>query len=226
MKNVIDTKLIMDRMNDNPNMKSLKQSSVASYMRDFASINNIAPLLGIKYAYRRVVDYKVELPENYLEVRAVRVCHDLDPVLFEENKLNASFDNSVVKDKTETGRYTVQNGILFLDQESGIVEVEYKALEVDDYGLPVFPYDGSLMQAIEGYVKWRYYSILSEVKMISEAFTQKAERQYLWYIGQYTNKVEMLSYDEAVAVAHNWQRLLKTRNRNTPGKELPEINNI
>ena len=228
MRDKISTRLIMDRMNDNPNMKSLKQSSVASYVRDFASINSIVPMLGIKYAYRKTADYKASLPDNLLELRKVHVCPDtiLDPALFEDNTLNASYDNSIVKNKYALGSYKVENRVLFLDVEVLQVELEYKALVLDELGFPIFPYDGSLMQAIEWYVKWRYYTILSEINMIQQGFVDKAEKQYEWYIGQYVSKEDMLSFDEAVTVANSWQRLLDTRSRNTPGTQFREFNSM
>ena len=226
MTGKISTRLIMDRMNDNPNMKSLKQSSVASYIRDFASINGIEPMLGIKYAYRKIIEYKTELPDNLLELRSVRVCESLNPALFEDDTLNASYSNSVVTNKYELGSYKVENRILFTDVKTLQIEIEYKALETDDLGFPIFPYDGSLMQAIEWYVKWRYYIILAEINMIQQNFVDKAEKQYGWYIGQYVAKSDMLSYDEAVTVAHTWQRLLDTRSRNTAGTQFKEFKSI
>ena len=153
------------------------------------------------------------------------MCSDtkLHPALFEENTLNASFDNSIIKNKSQLGSYKVENQVLFIDHKDAKLELEYKSIDVCDQGFPMVAYDGSLMQAIEWYVKWRYYTILMESSIISQTLVTNAEKQYAWYIGQYTSKVEMLSYDEAITMAHTWQRLIDTRNRNNAGHQFREF---
>lgn len=223
----ITVRRIMDRLLDNPNMKTLKLSSAAAYIKDLCSILNIAPVLGVKFQYLTIEDYKVEIPAEFLDVEKVYLCDDdwLDNALFENNSLNASLDDSMIResDKTEYGEYVIRNNVLFVDIEETKVEIKGTTINVDDIGFPLIPYDGSLMEAVTNWIKYKHYTILNESGVIADKFPAKAHREYTWYIGQYTSKVDMLSYDEAVSVAHGWQRLLDTRNRNTRGRGLPQF---
>lgn len=226
----IGMKRIMDRLTDNPNMKSLKLSSAAAYVKDFSSINEVHPILSIKYGYIKIEDSSAMLPEEVLDLRAVYMCNctDLSPLYHTNNRLAAGLDASLVRDvdKEALGRYHVQNGVLFSDIKDTVLEIKYKALNLDNMGFPLLPYDGSLMQAIENYVKYRYYCILYEIGEISERLLVKANQEYCWYIGQYTSKQEMLSYDEALSIANSWQRLIDTKNLDTRGREFPELKNM
>jgi hypothetical protein len=235
---LITLRRIMDRLLQNPNMRNLEISSAAAYVKDFCGINDIAPILTKKFTYLNIEDYKAELPASVLEVEAVYLCkftaddveYDSDavsphPAIYRDGTLNAALSESIIneKDKTVFGEYKVENNVLFTDIEKGVVEIYAKHLRVDDTGFPVLVYDGSLMQAVENYVKYRYYTILYESGTIPEKFIARAEREYTWYIAQYTSKVEIPNYDEAVAIAHSWQRLIVTRNRNTRGAGYPQF---
>ncbi len=223
----ITVRRVMDRLLDNPNMKTLKLSSAAAYIKDLCSIMNIAPVLGIEFQYLDVEDSKVEIPAKFLDVEKVYLCDTewLDNALFENNSLNASLDDSMIReeDKTEYGEYVIRNNILFTDIETTKVQIKGTVINVDDTGFPLLPYDGSLMEAVTNWIKYKHYTILAESGVMSDKFSMKAHKEYSWYIGQYISKVDMLSVDEAVSVAHGWQRLVDTRNRNTRGKSLPQF---
>ena len=223
----ISVNRVMDRLLDNPNMKTLKLSSAAAYIKDLCTIVGIAPLLNVKFQYLTVEDSKVEIPSEFLDVEKVYLCDDewLDNALFENNSLNAAMDDSLIRedDKVEYGEYVIRNNVLFTDIETTKVEIKGTIINVDDNGFPLIPYDGSLMEAVTNWIKYKHYTILAESGIMAERWAMKAHKEYTWYIGQYTSRVDMLSYDEAVSMANGWQRLVDTRSRNTRGKSLPQF---
>lgn len=227
----ITIRRLMDRLTDNPNLKTLKTSSVAAYVKDMCGINNIVPILKTGFNYIEINEHKGELPLDCLEVRKVYICKDdanLHPVVYEDNSLLAAMDESIMRpgDKTEYGEWRVEGDILFTDLSTiSKVEVMYRALRVDDVGFPLIPDEGSLMQATENYVKWRHYTILAESGIMADKYVTKTAQQYEWYIAQYTSKMDMLSEDEAVSVMNSWQRLVQTRNRNKRGGVFPQFMN-
>lgn len=222
---------IMDRLFQNPMLKSLQKSTVASYVKDLASLNRVTPLLGTGYWYIRTQQYKGEIPADCSDVKDVYVCNiiSLDNSLFSDEKLNSALSSSIVreKDKTGYGEYKVENNVLFVDlEDSLLVEIKGTRILVDDSGYPLIPYDGSLMEAVINWVKYHHFTILFEMDKISKAKVDAAHQQYCWYIGQYVSNVEMISVDEAVSVANSWQRLINTRNLNKRGRSLPEHLNM
>ena len=219
----IGVKRIMDRLLDNPNMKGLKPSSVAGYIKDMISINHISPLMAPMFVYLKPLDGMVTLPTNCSDhsVTGVFYCDaKLPQQFFNKTRLigsngspvpNSGDDAIPFLDGPPIGVYDVKYGVLHTSYNLPL-KVEYTSIPVDSYGYPTLPYDGSLMNAVLNYVKVQYYTILVETNQISQHLLTKAEREYGWYIGQYTTKNDILTYDEAVSVAHTWQRLVDTRN--------------
>jgi hypothetical protein len=79
------------------------------------------------------------------------------------------------------------------------------------------------MEAVINYIKFRYFTILWENDILPKNKADAAHSEYVWYIGQYSTNAIMLTYDEAVAWANSWQRLLNDRNLDMDSKSLPQI---
>lgn len=218
---------IMDRLLVNPALKSLGYSTAAAYVKDFASINGLQPVLGYYLTYVKTSDYKAELPTNVVDVKDVYSCSNLDSQWFEDNRLGAALSDSIVrsKDKVSYKAYTVKDNILFTDQkEDQVLEVGYTAIRVDEEGFPTLPYDGSLMMAVTNFIKWQYYDMLGDCDANTINASKRAEQQYAWYIAQYQSKNIVPTYDEAVSWVNSWQRLLDTRNQDMNSKHIRQGN--
>lgn len=222
----IDMRFIMNRLLDNPVMKNIKLSSIAAYVKDFSSINAIGPVVGFGYTYTKILGYKATLPTNYGDVRSMYLCDsNISSALVESNRMSASMRSSKIpnKDKREYGTYDIKGNTIFTDVETGVLEVYHTMMRVDEYGFPVLPYDGSLMEAVTNYIMYKYFKLLWQNDIMPKNKSDDAHQEYVWYIGQYTTNAMMPSYDEAVAWANSWQRLLDDKNLDLDDKSFPEI---
>ena len=220
---------VMDRLMDNPNMRGLKKSSVAAYIKDLISIVSLPTMQIPMMVYLKPEDGIATLPDNCGDKAVEGVFRCTDPMLpqyFNKTRLvSMPVDELPNVNVSPIGVYRVEYGSVTLSSDDPI-KVVYKAIPTDNDGYPVLPYDGSLMQAVENYVKFRFYTILSETNQISAQTVQAVNKEYTWYIGQYINKANMLSYDEAVAWANSWQRLVDTRNEDPSTDGFKEHLNI
>jgi hypothetical protein len=214
----IDMRFIMNRLLDSPIMAQLKLSSAASYVKDFSSINGICPILDYGWTYSYIVNYRAELPTNVGDIVDMYLCKNSVtttdfPVLDVDNRISATMKTSKIPNslKRTLGTYIRKGNAVDTDIPDGTLEIYHSCMRVDEQGFPLLPYDGSLMEAIINYIKFRYFTILHENDMISKDKKQEAHSEYSWYIGQYTMKNTIPTYDEAVAWANSWQRLLKAR---------------
>jgi hypothetical protein len=235
----IDMRFIMNRLLDNPMMRNLKLSSAASYVKDFSSINAIAPIKGFAWTYSKIIGYNAPLPANMGDIIDVYLCNATFPAsMSQNNRLSASLKNSKIPNiiksldpsipdtKVEYGQYTRKGDTMFTDIETGVLEVYHSCMRVDEQGFPMLPYDGSLMEAVTNYIKYRYYTILWENKLMDRQTVDNADREYVWYLGQYTMKNTIPTYDEAIAWANSWQRLLNDRNLDLDALPYPEQQNF
>lgn len=241
----ITVRRIMDRVLTNPNFRKLQVSQAAVYVKDFCSINNVGVIPKWGFSYVNINNYKGELESSIMSVKRVYICNFVeegvtfqidkeDPenstikpnaAVYKDGSLLHALDESIMRDgyKTLFGEWKVEGNILFTDIEQGVVEIYAESIRVDDLGFPLLPYHGSLMSAVESYVKYKYYSILYESNAVPEKFAKNAHQEYCWYIAQYTSQAEIPSEDEGIAIANSWQRLVHTRNRNTRGGSFPQF---
>ena len=218
-------KFIMNRVLDNPILSKLKLSSAASYVKDFATINKISPVIGLSYTYVKVANYRALIPPSVDTIMDVYLCDtDLSSIYTENDKLSASLKTSRIpnRSKVSYGTYTRTRNVLDTDIEEGVLELYHKCLEVDELGFPTLPYDGSLMEAVTNYIKYRYFTVLWENDIMAKNKVDAAHQEYVWYIGQYTMANTVPTYDEAVSWANSWQRLLNDRNLDSDAKALPQ----
>jgi len=224
---------IMSRLHMNPKLQSINISSVAIYIKDFISITEMYPAKVHKIYYSKIIENSIELPGDLDKVDEVYLCSatDLPDYFFSDNRLTYTHDTSVANQKGILGflGYTKRGNRLFFDivsTQQEVAEIHYRAMNVDTEGFPVLPYDGSLMQAIENYIKYRYYTILAENKQIDYGLVQKAESEYLWYMGQYKNKNIFENVEDAEGIMQSTQKFTKTRSKTDKGSQYPQTNNF
>lgn len=225
----IGMKFIMSRLLDNPLMAKLKLSSAAAYVKDFSSINNIIPILDTDYVYVKVEDYRAPLPAQVGDLLDVYICNTrLHPALTGDDRMSASMKTSKIpnENKAVYGEYNKRGSFINTDIENAVLELHFSCLRVDEQGYPTLPYDGSLVEAVTNYIKFRYFTILWENDMISKQKVDSAHSEYAWYLGQYTMKNTIPTYDEAVSWANSWQRLLDDKDLNMGGKSHPQHLNM
>lgn len=232
---VLGVDRLMDRLLDNPNLKNLKKTAVAAFIKDMLSISGLSSVLVPKFIYIKMVDGRGDLPTEYSRVSNVYLCSteavtNFPAEYFTNGRLGHTNSDDILREgvsKWSYGTYRINHNKIYIDTEAeSVLEVHYEAAAVDSLGFPVFPYHGSLMQAMENYVKYRYYTILAENNQVPDTLASKSHREYQWYIGQYTSVSDMLSYDEAVTFANSWQRLIDTRVDDPSAKGFEEHLNL
>jgi len=102
-------------------------------------------------------------------------------------------------------------GWIYTDFSTGMVELIYSAYKLDDNGFPLLPDNESLILAIENYIKFQYFTILFEMGQIAEKVLDRAEQQYLWYVGQASNSYDTPTEDEAEVIFDAICRLIPDR---------------
>jgi hypothetical protein len=87
-------------------------------------------------------------------------------------------------------KYKLNNNYMFTNFKSGFVEMQYKALPIDDMGMPMVPDDMRFIKAVEWYVisrldykKWR----ATGNPMDEKAYIH-SDREASWYIGSARSK--------------------------------------
>lgn len=79
--------------------------------------------------------------------------------------------------------FKIQGGIIHTTIKEGDIELAYRAIGIDEYGLPMIPDNSNFTRALELYIKLQHYGILFDLGKINQQVIQKAQQDYAWAVG-------------------------------------------
>jgi hypothetical protein len=79
--------------------------------------------------------------------------------------------------------FKTQNRVIFTSFEEGEVKVSYKAIPVDDDGLPLVIDNSPYLRALEAFIKKEVFSYKFDEGKINERVLSHAEQEYAWRAG-------------------------------------------
>lgn len=81
--------------------------------------------------------------------------------------------------------YLLNGNVIVTNKKGGHLLIVYNKFMEDENNIPLVPDIASLLLAIENYVKRNYFSVLMDIgKLPNMNSYNKADTDYLWYIGQ------------------------------------------
>ncbi len=211
---------IIYRIQEHPLLKSVKKSDIVNHVKTVIELIGVPGLKKEVRVVLLVADYRVKLPEDFLERVAsraivdssaikVNMTHNTDDFAVYNKKIAEEIESENITTLNETlFSHKIVNGYLYTDFVQGEVELIYRAYEVDENGWPMIPKNESVVLAIENYIKSRYFGILADMNANYERAYQRAEQQYTWYIAQATTSLINIDPVEAEALGSRLIRMI------------------
>lgn len=215
--NYISINSILSRIYANPLMEGISQSDVATYLADCLK------LIGAPMAYEdkvdtiTITDYRAELPCEMLYIQQTRkVAADgktLYPMRYASDTFHSAYHVVGSPDFAESSdnydwTYSLNNGYIYTNFKEGTIQQSYKALRVDEDGLPMIPDNVKFEKAIENYIKAEWYRIQWELGKISDKVLNKAEQERDWYVGGANTAAQLQTIDQAETFRAAFTKLL------------------
>lgn len=204
--NYISINSLLSRLFNDPLMNGISESNVAMYMADCLK------LIGAPMAYEDKVetitieDYRAELPCELLYIQQTRKVESdgktLYPMRYSSDTFHSAYHEIGSPDFTEAPdnydwTYTLNNGIIYTNFKKGTIQQSFKALKVDDDGLPMIPDNVKFEKAIENYIKAEWFRIQWQLGKISDKVLNKAEQERDWYVGGANTAAQLQTIDQA-----------------------------
>lgn len=218
--------LILWKILKNPLCSELTYEEAAEYALEFIRIVGAPMAFLTKNEYLQLQCYKAELPCDLLYLEGVRYFEYCDSTelgvgraiaMRESTNIYHLNSDEFIKDDVK-GRflnkgnseftYKIQKGIIFTSQEEGTIEIAYKAIALDEDGLPLIPDDQDFMLAVEYYVMSRYLEPLWMMgKITDKAFEFINQKRYFYTPAAFTS-LQMPSIDKMESIMNGLNRLL------------------
>lgn len=217
MKNFISVSAILDRVMQHPLMHEMPLETGVRYAVDCIRLVGSPVLFDYKYKEVAIEDYRGILPDDFMEMdmeSAVRMvsgnaANKEYRAMVSSASIYTEFSNHIEPNKSKEYsansnilKYTIRGPYIYTPFESGVVDIVYKGLYLDDDSLPYIPDNANLIKAIEFYIKYNHFRILADLGKIHENTAAKAEQEYTWYVGTAQTANVLLTMDDRQAISN------------------------
>lgn len=192
-------------------MATVSQESIIRYTVDFIGWMGLPGLYEEKTAVIEIDKYRGALPEDFVDIIGVRSYKEDAPKTYKPIYFRAANDTFYMSNNRyhfTTPTYKIQGCIIYTSIKEGTIEIAYKAIEVDDCGLPLIPDNAKFIIALEAYIKMKVFGNLVDLEQISFPVYEKAIQDYSFAVGACETEFKMPTYDEAESLFNNASQML------------------
>lgn len=123
------------------------------------------------------------------------------------------YSRSDMADLVPENTYKFNGNYVYTSFSSGIMDIAYDGLLLDEDGIPMIPNDVAVEKAIENNIKREYFGILQDMgKDVVRAY-QRANEEYLWSVGQAQSHAAFASIDKRESMSNTFRRLILNDNQ-------------
>jgi hypothetical protein len=134
------------------------------------------------------------------------------PMISNEDTLSDHYSSYPSAAPTEVGdKYSLNNSKIFTNFEKGKVLIVYKTIATDEECYPLIPDNPEFVRALRAYIRYQWFDILNDMDKISAQKLNKAETDYMFYVGQAQANLQMPSEDEMEALVNSITQILPNR---------------
>lgn len=201
--NFVNIREILARVTSHPMLKNVDLEQAIRYTIDFISI------VGLPTFY---LDKEVDIPiEDY---RGLMPCDLVSIVQVKDKKtgfcmhsMTDTFNPREYNFHTEP-TFKTQGNVILTSFRTGEVTISYKALPVDETGIPLLIDNANFLKALELYIKKEKFSDLYDEGKIRDGIMGKAETDYAWAVAQCEKEFVMPSISELQSITNMYNTLI------------------
>ena len=197
----INIRRVLDELHRHPLLSDLTLEQVISYVVSFIGIFGMPRLYQDKEVIVTVDNHRGKLPCDLISINQVKKS--------DGTCLRSMTDNFYPNDNNGELTFKTQGQILFTTLKTGELIISYKAIPVDEDGLPLLIDNPVFLKALESYIKREVFTVLFDMGKISPAVLQNTQQQYAWLAGQLQSEFTIPSISEMESIRNSWCTLLQ-----------------
>jgi len=231
--NYISLDVIANKIYKNPLLKDMNYEDIIDFSLSVIKIAKVPGVYHEESCYKDITDFKAGIPKSALNIKSVNFVQGnrLIPMLESTNSLNNQIDKIDHLHTHTNFAYSINNQIIKTSCKSGKIFIVFDTIKIDEDDIPMIPDSEALIRAIEAYIKVQVYSVLVDLQKVSDRALNRAEQDYMWYIGKaQTEFQEFTNEDGAESFVNSNVRMFKTpsshRNRFDSESQRENLNRL
>ena len=201
--NYVNIRELLARVTKHSMLKTIDLEEAIRYVVDFISIVGCPTFYLDKEVDITIEDYRGLMPCDLVSIVQVK----------DKNTgfcLHSMTDSFTPKEDTFNKElsFKTQGNVILTSFRTGEITISYKALPVDETGIPLLIDNANFLKALELYIKKEKFSDLYDEGKIREGVMIKAERDYAWAVAQCEKEFIMPSISELQSITNMWNTLI------------------
>lgn len=201
--NFVNIREILSRVTAHPMLKDVNLEQVIRHTVDFISIMGCPLFYEDKEVDVKVEDYRALMPCDLVSIIQVKdkhtgVCLRSMTDTFNPRKMNYNIEPA----------FKTQGNVIFTSFRTGELTISYKAVPVDNSGLPLLVDNSNFLKALELYIKKEVFGVLYDEGKIRDGVMSRTERQYYSAAMECEKEFIMPSMSELQSFTNMWNTLI------------------
>lgn len=198
----INIREILSRILRHPLLQDLNLETAIQYTVDFFGIIGLPSTYIDKVATVEINNFRGVMPCDLISIN--QVSYKGNCIAYMTDNFNDCPHN--------TYTFKTQGRIIYTSFKEGCVDISYKAMAVDNEGLPLLPDEPTFLRALELYIKKQWFTILFDMGSINQAVLQNTQQEYAFAVGACNNTFIIPSVSEMEAIKNMWNQLIPRTN--------------
>lgn len=202
--NFVNIRELLARVTAHPMLKDrIDLEQAIRYTVDFISIVGCPTFYCDKEEDISIKEYRGKLPCDLVSINQVK---EKDSGICMKS-MTSTFHPSNELNHTEYS-FKVQGNVILTSFRTGELVISYKAIPVDDCGIPLLIDNSNFLKALELYIKKEKFGILYDEGKIREGVMNKAQQDYAWAVAQCEKEFIMPSMSEMQSITNMWNTII------------------
>jgi hypothetical protein len=111
---------------------------------------------------------------------------------------------------SKTGRrvFQIKDKYIYIEEETGSLELAYKAFKIDDRGFPMIPDIQRVQECIRSFITFKTDHRLWRKNQLDRTVYEDSKTEKDWYMGSAQNALKLMSPEKREIWTRQWTRLL------------------
>ena len=201
--NFINIREILARVTSHSMLKNVDLEQAIRYTVDFISIVGCPTFYLDKEIDINIEDYRGIMPCDLISIIQVKDKN----TGFCMHSMSDTFNPREYDFHTEP-TFKTQGNVILTSFRTGKITISYKALPVDETGIPLLIDNANFLKALELYIKKEKFGDLYDEGKIRDGIMIKAEKDYAWAVAQCEKEFIMPSISELQSITNMWNTLI------------------
>lgn len=196
----INIKELLSRVLRHKLLQEFTLEQAIQYTIDFIGIFGFPELYEDKQTEVDICDFRGKLPCDLIQINMVKDCKTNVPL----RSMTAAFNpgGKYYNHLRQEPQFKTQNRTIITSFPEGKVIIAYKAIPVDDEGLPLLVNNTKYLKALELYVKCQMFTMLFDEGKITQQVLNHTEQEYCWAAGQLEEEFKTPSESEMQTISN------------------------